>query len=48
MTELYNYRDQMGKLQNRMKLLAYCINYGVLCVVFKIVKARRVKCFRIK
>lgn len=38
----------MSKLQDRMKLLAYCIYYGVLCVVFKIVKARCVQCFRIK
>lgn len=32
MTELYNYRYQMGKAQNRTKLLAYCI--GVFCVWF--------------
>lgn len=45
MAELHNYRpNQMGKLQNRMKLgLPY---YVVLCV-FKTVKARSVKCFRI-
>lgn len=40
----YNYRDQMGKPQNRMKLLAYYISYRVLCVwFFKNVKARSVK-----
>lgn len=45
MTELYNYRDQMGKPKNQKKLLA-CVSF--FYVIFKIVKARSVKCFRIK